>query len=490
MVNTINNTINDNGNNKVNKSLNEINDIKNVKESDTYKEMKKFFSSKPIVRLDDVIELILRKSNKEDIKEDDDNEEEGEKGEENKISFKDENNFNYVIVVDKNEIKFNLGINDTEFNLPLFSCPATGYKFFYFSLPAKLIHNDIELQPRPLEFKRLWELYKHLLYNSQLTPSVCRLVDNKIYLFDGQHKAAAQIWAGRKEIECKVYINPSVKVLKETNLIAHDKLRQMPFFTSVLIKKWASIFSEEWNEYLDSVGEKSEAGFVSFLTKKNKKKNEALNMIESNIYESILEDKTNKIKKFTDIFGNNYGSETKKLITINRLKQSFFKKFIATPPLLISLEESDRLRELERLNTIKLLNLITKYSLDYQFAETTSNIKKQDFILKSEKIFLNGAFKAVCAIIKDTIATILELYDETDRNEIFLRVITEEKWKLIETSIETIFSHRIWDDNSQQNYNNLRINNENTVRKYLSQRGLSVNWILNYTFDTGNNFID
>jgi hypothetical protein len=32
--------------------------------------------------------------------------------------------------------------------------------------------------------------------------------------------------------------------------MAHDKLRQMPFPTSVLINKWASIFAEEWKEYM------------------------------------------------------------------------------------------------------------------------------------------------------------------------------------------------------------------------------------------------
>ncbi|GFP33314.1 hypothetical protein HKBW3S42_01648, partial [Candidatus Hakubella thermalkaliphila] len=85
--------------------------------------------------------------------------------------------------------------------------------------------------------KRLWELYRHLIVHTQLSPAICRLVNDRILLFDGQHKSAAQIWAGRKEIECKVYINPDVRVLKETNLTAHDKLRQMPFFTSVLINK-------------------------------------------------------------------------------------------------------------------------------------------------------------------------------------------------------------------------------------------------------------
>ena len=84
--------------------------------------------------------------------------------------------------------------------------------------------------------------------------------------------------------------------MKETNLVAHDKLRQMPFFTSVLINKWASIFAEEWKEYMEHRGEKSEEGFVSFLVSRGKKKPEAVHMLESNIYDSILEDTKIQLK--------------------------------------------------------------------------------------------------------------------------------------------------------------------------------------------------
>ncbi len=481
-------------------------------EAEALKEMKIFFSKNAVKRLDDVLKLKLNlktnlnnstylnnlsgSSSSNNLNNLSSSSGLNNLSIENDFSNNLNNQFqlplNYSIDENENVIKLkisdNLNANQKEDNnikeytLPLYTCPATGYKFFYFYLPTKYINNDLELQPRPLEFKRLWELYKHLLSNSQLTPSVCRISGNKVYLFDGQHKAAAQIWAGRDAIECKIYISPSVKVLKETNLIAHDKLRQMPFFTSVLIKKWSSIFYEEWNQYIEQPGNKSESDFVNFLISKGKKKNDAINMLESNIYETILEDNNNKIKKFIE----DYSTDNKKPLTVNRLKQSFFKKFIAPPPLVISLEESDNLREFERINAIKLINIIVKYSL-----ENLWNPQANDENHKiSEMIYLNGAFKATCSLIKDVIAAVLELYDQTERNEILLRKITEDNWQLIEKSIEAIFSNRIWSDNSQENFNNLRASNENAVRKYLAKKGLSVNWILNYSMNSNENFID
>jgi hypothetical protein len=383
----------------------------------------------------------------------------------------------FAIKDDGNEIKI-----DGAISLPLSTCPSTGFKYFYAVLPVEYINNDEELQPRPLELRRLWDLYRHLLVNSQLTPSVCRLADNKIFLFDGQHKAAAQIWAGRKEIECKVYINPGLKVLKETNLVAHDKLRQMQFFTSVLINKWASIFTEEWKEYMDLKGAKSESGFVTFLAHKGKKKSEALTMIESNIYDSILEDNENSIVRYI----NEYETNSKKPLTVTRLKQTLFKKFITTPPLDIDIEESDHLREFERKNIINILNLITDYTL-----KDSWNPEKNDGAHRSsERIYLNGSFKAWAAILRDVVATILELFDENERKEIFLRQISSQQWESIENCIASLFAHRIWSDESQENYNSLRLSNENLVRKYLVKRGLNVSRVLENYEEQDNNFID
>lgn len=423
-----------------------------IKEYKALIEMEKFFKSTGLKKLNDVLEFKLTGKKTGTLVE-------------------------FTIKGDASEIK----INSTT-SLPLSTCPSTGFKYFYIVLPVEYINNDEELQPRPLELRRLWDLYRHLLVNSQLTPSVCRLADNKIFLFDGQHKAAAQIWAGRKEIECKIYINPALKVLKETNLVAHDKLRQMQFFTSVLINKWASIFTEEWKEYMDLKGAKSESGFVSFLVHKGKKKSEALTMIESNIYDSILEDSKNSIVNYI----NEYGTNSKKPLTVNRLKQTFFKKFIAAPPLDIDIEESDRLREFERKNIINILNLITDYTL-----KDSWNPEKNDEAHKtSERIYLNGSFKAWVAILRDVVATILELFDENERKEIFLRHISSEQWELIGNSIASLFAHRIWSDQSQENHNSLRLSNENLVRKYLVKRGLNVSRVLESYEDQNNSFID
>ncbi len=355
--------------------------------------------------------------------------------------------------------------------LPLSTCQATSHKYFYIVLPIQYIKNDYDVQPRPLEIKRLWELYRHLLTHTQLSPAICRLINGEILLFDGQHKSAAQIWAGKKEIECKVYIDPDVKRIKDTNLTAHDKLRQMPFFTSVLINKWADLFKEEWQEYIEIKGSKSEDGFVTFLVEKGKSRAEALNMIRSNIYDSILEDSGNLMSDYVA----ERNRTRKNPLTVYGLTVTIFKNFITPPPLDMDIELLDELRELERRNVIRLMNILAEETLEGRWNPTT----RDDWHRWAERIYAAGSLKAWTRMLRDVVAQVLGLFDSEERREALLREIQEDKWQVIRDRVKRLFrEHKIWTDPSPDVDNNLRVNNETHVRQFFLDRGLTVNWIL------------
>ncbi|MFC2033224.1 HNH endonuclease [Chloroflexota bacterium] len=356
-------------------------------------------------------------------------------------------------------------------DLPLSTCPATSRDYFYIVLPIKYIQNDSSLQPRPLEMKRVWDLFRHLLTHTQLSPAVCRYLDGDILLFDGQHKSAAQIWAGRKEIDCKIYIDPDLKLTKDTNLTAHDKLRQMPFFSSVLINKWADLFKEEWLEYIDGKGVKSETGFVSFLTEKGKSRADAINMLRSYIFDSIIEDKENKMSDYI----SERNRTRKNPLSVYGLTITIFRNFITAPPLEIDFELSDELREKERINIIKLMNILTEETLNVSWNPAASDDRHR----RAERIYAAGSLKAWTGMLRDVVAQILGLYDKKDREMIFLRDIQEEKWQLVRDRIRRLFiEHKLWADPSPEVDNNLRVNNETHVREFLASKGLTVNWIL------------
>lgn len=126
-----------------------------------------------------------------------------------------------------------------------------------------------------IDYKRLIALRNHLKDHPQLAPSIARLIDHKFKLFDGQHKLAGQILNNIMEVDIKVYISPNDSVkskklfddLMITNLEAHSKHKQIPFYTSTLLDRLSVIYKEMLDEFTEkkSVGQHSEDNFIKFL---------------------------------------------------------------------------------------------------------------------------------------------------------------------------------------------------------------------------------
>jgi hypothetical protein len=214
--------------------------------------------------------------------------------------------------------------------LSLYQCPVTKWDYFYVLVPVEYLRNDKELQPRGLRVRSMWDLYRHFQRNTQLAPSICRFTElGELLLFDGQHKAAAQIWSGRKEVECKVYVRPNPKQLKETNLDAHQSYRQMPFYTHELMRKYADIFGEDWDAYLQLDGPKSERGFVEYLVNTKQMSHAAARgEVSKAIHWRILNDPENRMREFV--------SETTRTrsqpLTISRIQKTIFRDFLSAIP--------------------------------------------------------------------------------------------------------------------------------------------------------------
>ena len=104
----------------------------------------------------------------------------------------------------------------------------------FMEVPIEYIYHDEIINPRGINTsisKLIKEFYKG---NPQLHLSLARIDDNKLKIFDGQHKAVAQILLGIKKILLRVFIDPDVDRLTETNTNAGSTLRQIAFDKSIM----------------------------------------------------------------------------------------------------------------------------------------------------------------------------------------------------------------------------------------------------------------
>jgi len=361
----------------------------------------------------------------------------------------------------------------------VFECPISKLKFFYAQVPVSNILNDgkeeseIELQPRPLIIDHFWNLYRHLRVNTQLQPSICRVEgDNPIFIFDGQHKAAARIWAGAKFLDAKIFIEPDVIKLMKTNLVAHDKLKQLRFYSSILADKLAQIYGVNWQKYIETADKKTEKGFCSFVKYSETSTDEnPVKQIEAFIVESILKHSDNKMLPF--IAPEN---KTGKQYAISRdsLKKYYFRYFVTSPPLDIEIDSKDDFRNQEIDNNIKLLNILAERTLIDKWNPDSNSSEHK----KADRIYRAGSVMAWFPLLRNVIFNKLDLINPNEAERILFRNILEEKWKLIDGYVDRMFSHKIWIDKDPNI--DIVIGNKKSelTRKLFEDNGLTDKWVL------------
>jgi hypothetical protein len=367
-----------------------------------------------------------------------------------------------------------LFFGDSGHEYSLHTCPTTKWGYFYGTVPVEYVENDRDLQPRPLRQASLWALYRHFQTNTQISPSICRIDDKgTLLLFDGQHKAAAQIWAGRGVIECKVYLRPNARILKETNLEAHGPFRQMSFYSHELMTKYADIFGENWTEYMGTEGEKSELGFLNFLLHTRKKtKAQAKNEVSLALYNEVINGRINKL--------SGYLSEKhrgrKQPLTFARVKKTFFQHMLMPPPAKDEFESDSDFRKDERRNLVKLMNTIAEEGLDERWAPERNDNNHR----KAERIFSAGAVRAWVILLKNAIDIHLKHYTDDERSRFFYQRIPDGEFEYFRRFVKRLFAHKIWDDPDPSGEIGARLAKDDatTAKSLFEEKGISVQWIL------------
>jgi len=325
--------------------------------------------------------------------------------------------------------------------------------YFYGKIPIRWIRNDNQegLQPRVIDYKRLLSLRDHLKNNPQLAPAIARLIENRILLFDGQHKTAAQILCGTEEIDIRVFISPEQPDLSKklfdqlmlTNLDAHSKHRQVPFYTSTLLERLSVIYKELWEEFSSTkpAEEHSEKNFIKYMTThKNLQKSKARDIFVSAIKENVIS--KSPIER--------YIAEASKDINYP-LTQDLIES--ALLPFCLYLQPSDAIfdsnndyRNSEVDNFHVLSSILTEEGMLSKWVSRQKNAVLTQEQLKSRRIWHKGSLLTWGPYIKDIIINVFNIQTEPERERLLYRPrITEDQTQRMRAQLQRIFRHPMWD---------------------------------------------
>jgi hypothetical protein len=365
----------------------------------------------------------------------------------------------------------------------LWVCERTGWRYFYADLPISILDSDDDeehlfgLQPRFLIFDKVFDLYRHFLVYPVLQPSLGRISNYHILLFDGQHKVAALLLDGRKSFECKVYLQPDVRLLNQTNIAAHDKYAQTRFFSSVMILKLGSQFGKDFEEYrkLEDGSTKTEAGFLDYVSRTRDAeltRAERNKRFRSYLYNSILEDEKNKLK---GLISSGNRSSNMQPLTVDMLSKSIFSCFLCAEPSDDNMLSEAYQRQQEFENNIRLLNALYDLALVRWNANASKDDDEQN---KLNRVFSSKSIMAWSELLRDAVLAKLDIEDSDERARPFYRELSESDFSKIRKIIERLLAWPLWLSPRNAEIDTQIAGNKRALKGWFKERGLTPGYLM------------
>lgn len=337
---------------------------------------------------------------------------------------------------------------------PLLADPILKVDYFYGRVPISWLENDDQegLQPRVIAFSRLKVIRDHLKMHPQLAPSIARLLGNRMKLFDGQHKLAAQILNNNLEADVKVYVSADDPLeakslfdeLMITNLDAHSKLKQVPFYTSTLLDRLSVIYKELLEEFISTQPPEShtEEHFVHFLSvSKQFKKTDGKEMLRSAIKTAALAGCA--LEKYVA----EASRDASYPITIELLDRTIFPITLYLEPAQAKFTSDQDHRSSETQNFGEIAKLLAD---ETSIADWTPNIKGKELTqkqLKARRIWHKGAVLTWAPYLKSILYFALQAMTSNERDKLLYRQpLTDQQKHVSGLCLRRLFTHPLWNE--------------------------------------------
>ncbi|MBC8274947.1 MAG: hypothetical protein H8E40_08265 [Chloroflexi bacterium] len=375
--------------------------------------------------------------------------------------------------------------NEHKVEANVFVDPATSTQFFFTEVPIEYIHNDIEVQPRRIDWNHTWSMALDFEKHPIHEPSSCRVqLDDtqvgKLLQFDGQHKTTAQILLGRKTIPAKIYVNPEILMIKDLILAIQNRIIKKPLAPPIHLVKMRDVYLAK----LQISGATSEKAFVdSYL---QRERANAKKEVFASIYKNIIDSDCNEFRKYIQPEGTRAGKYPLSMnLVLNYIMKSLVCQELQTTQ--IGGVQDFRVNECENVEFI--LNILAdellengKWPLDSQMQESSTEH------MKARRFFKSGAVRYWPGILRGAIVQRLTLIETSDQSRLLLRPLTDSQKDLIRALIVRLTNHPIWTDNDGTIDNKLSANAKEiseTLFREGSPRGyripLTVGYLLGVT---------
>lgn len=349
--------------------------------------------------------------------------------------------------------------------VPLLRDKLSGMQSFFAPFPLEYLHHDDEINPRSIGANIRGLIEEFLGKRPQLHVGLAWWKPNgdgagTLKVFDGQHKAAAQILLGVRELPMRVFVAPDKKVLLQANTNAGGKLRQVAFDAAVMRHLGSTLYAERVNQYRslrrlkDDDYSFSEQDLVRFFRGERR---EMERYIIDAQRDAVNHDPTNTLLEFVEWAGK--GAD--RPLSYTAIESSFFREFLhkraLDTPIDMGLEQGINPRLLERQQLVRIMSLFADVFFIGKWDPETGGRKLENRVQSGDAIqeehlrawriarveVLANVLRWLRLVIEHYFAFAAQMYD---RERLLHRLLPDSLWEHMRNFLTNLARLPCWSD--------------------------------------------